>query len=130
VTAIVRPNAPAGAVLIVDDQRPFRAAARAVIDPAPDFTVVGEAESGEEAVIAVARWHPDVVLMDVNLPGISGIEATRQVLAAGSSTQVVLMSTYPAVDLPADAWTCGALAVVLKEDLTVDVLRRLWTPTG
>ena len=129
-TETARPRASTVAVLIVDDQRPFRAAARAVVERTPGFAVVGEVESGEDAVAAVARWHPDLVLMDINLPGISGIEATRQVLATSRSTQVVLLSTYPAADLPADAWTCGARGYVHKEDLTADVLRGLGSTAG
>ena len=96
------------AVLIVDDQPPFRAAARAVVDAAPGFTVVGDAESGEEAVAAVGRWRPDLVLMDINLPGISGIEATRRILATGGSTAGRRCCPPTPADLPADARTCGA----------------------
>lgn len=114
-------------VLIVDDQLPFRTVARTVVDMAPGFTVVAEAGSGEEAVAAVDRWRPDLVLMDINLPGISGIEATRRVLASAGSTRVVLLSTYPEVDLPGDARTCGASAYVHKEDLAPLLLRELWT---
>jgi DNA-binding NarL/FixJ family response regulator len=129
VSELVRRTTSTVSVLIVDDQHPFRAVARTVVEMAEGFTLVGEAESGEDAVVAVDRWHPDLVLMDVNLPGISGIEATRRVLASSGSTRVVLLSTYPAADLPADARTCGASAYVHKGDLTADVLGTLWTST-
>jgi two-component system, NarL family, invasion response regulator UvrY len=110
-------------VLIVDDQPPFRAVARTLVSLLQGWQVVGEAASGEEAVQAVGRARPDVVLMDINLPGISGIEATRQIVAAYPDVRVVLLSTYQADDLPADALACGAAGYVGKEDLTPAVLR-------
>jgi DNA-binding NarL/FixJ family response regulator len=61
--------------------------------------------------------------MDINLPGISGIEATRRIVEAVPGTRVILLSTYQADDLPADALTCGAAAYVRKEDLTPRILR-------
>ena len=109
-------------VLVVDDQEPFLAAARFVIGATPGFRVAGEARTGEEAVDVASSLQPALVLMDINLPGISGIEATRRVLSASPDTAVILMSTYPADDLPDDARACGAKAYVHKEDLTPDVL--------
>src|SRR5438094_4689452 len=67
-------------VLIVDDQAPFRNAARTVVGLTPGFAVVGEASSGEEAVELASRLDPDLVLMDINLPGINAIEAVRRIL--------------------------------------------------
>ena len=69
-------------VLIVDDQAPFRDVARTVVALSPGFDVVAEAASGEEAVAAVAERHPQLVLMDINLPGINGLEATRRITDA------------------------------------------------
>ncbi|WP_051426424.1 response regulator [Jiangella gansuensis] len=109
-------------VLVVDDQQPFLSVARFVVGATPGFRVVGEATSGEDALDQAAALRPELVLMDINLPGVSGIEATRRLLAAAPGTVVVLMSTYPAADLPRDARTCGARAYVNKEDLTPDVL--------
>ncbi len=113
-------------VLIVDDQLPFRVAARAVVRATPGFEVVGEAASGESAVEQVDELHPDLVLMDINMEGIAGIEATRRITAAHPSTRVVLLSTYDAEDLPADARTCGAIAYVHKEDFGPDELVNAW----
>lgn len=113
-------------VLIVDDQGPFRAVARTVVDLAPGFAVAAEAESGEEAVDVAATAQPAVVLMDINLPGIDGIEATRRILAAHPATVVVLLSTYRADDLPAEAADCGASRYVHKEDFGPAVLREVW----
>ena len=112
-------------VLIVDDQPPFRAVARTVVTLLPGWRVVGEAASGEDAVVAAHTGHPAVVLMDINLPGISGIEATRQITAVSPAVRVVLLSTYAYEDLPADALASGAVAYLRKEDLTPRVLRQL-----
>ncbi|HVA02853.1 MAG TPA: response regulator transcription factor [Acidimicrobiales bacterium] len=109
-------------VMIVDDQLPFRMAARSVVGVTPGFEVVGEAKSGEEAVEQVEILHPELVLMDINMDGISGIEATRRITAAHPETKVILLSTYDAEDLPADARTCGALGYVHKEQFGPDVL--------
>jgi DNA-binding NarL/FixJ family response regulator len=115
-------------VLIVDDQRPFRTVARTVVGLVGGWCVTAEAETGEDAVAAVERTHPQVVLMDINLPGINGIEATRRLLALEPATTVVLMSTYAAADLPTDAASCGAVAYLHKEDLTPAALRALTSP--
>jgi two-component system invasion response regulator UvrY len=114
---------PAYSVLIVDDQPPFRAAARTVVGLAPGFEVVGEVDTGEAAVGTAEAITPTVVLMDINLPGIDGIEATRRIMAARPSTVVILLSTYDADSLPAAARDCGAARYVHKEDLSPAVLR-------
>ena len=113
-------------VLIVDDQAPFvpsRAPSSAL---APGFSVVAEAESGEQALDLAGEHHPGLVLMDINLPGINGIEASRRILTADPETTVILLSTYTQDDLPADARTCGAAAYVHKEDMSPALLRRIW----
>jgi DNA-binding NarL/FixJ family response regulator len=114
------------AVLIVDDQAPFRAAARTVVSVTPGFEVVAEADSGEAAVAEARTAAPALVLMDINLPGINGIDATRQILAEAPDTVVILLSTYDAGDLPADAASCGAAAYVHKEDFSPDEVVRIW----
>jgi DNA-binding NarL/FixJ family response regulator len=113
-------------VLVVDDQAPFRIAARNVVKRTEGFELVGEAATGEEGVEQVALLEPDLVLMDINMPGINGIEATRQIVASGSDAVVFLCSTYQLSDLPVDAPTSGARAYVNKEALAPSVLRRLW----
>ena len=119
-------ESPNVSVLIVDDQAPFRSAARTVVTVAPGFDVTGEAESGEEAVEIASTLLPDLVLMDINLPGINGVEATRQILADRPGTVVILLSTYTADDLPSDARTCGAASYVHKEDFSPGVVRGVW----
>ncbi len=121
--------ADAATVLIVDDQPPFRAVARTVVSVTPGFDVLGEVESGEAAVVAASVTCPSVVLMDINLPGISGVEATRRILAEQPDVVVVLLSTYDERSLPADAATCGAARYVHKEDFGPAVLRGIWDET-
>jgi DNA-binding NarL/FixJ family response regulator len=87
---------------------------------------VGEAESGEEAVELVDSLHPALVLMDINMGGISGIEATRQIVAAHPDVAVLLLSTYQVDQLPADAGTCGAVDYVNKEEFGPTILRDVW----
>jgi DNA-binding NarL/FixJ family response regulator len=110
-------------VLIVDDQEPFRAAARNVVAAARGFSVAAEASTGEEAVDLAREVEPDVILMDINLPGINGLEATARIVATSAQARVLLMSTYRVEDLPADARDCGATAYVHKEDLSPRLLR-------
>jgi DNA-binding NarL/FixJ family response regulator len=91
-----------------------------------DFELVGEARSGQEAIALVEELHPALVLMDINMPEMSGIEATRRVVSTQPGVVVVLCSTYDIEDLPADAAASGARAYVNKERLAGDTLRRLW----
>ena len=113
-------------VLVVDDQAPFRAAARAVLRRLDGFELAGEASSGPEAVELVDRLHPALVLMDINMPEMSGIEATRRIVSAHPDVVVILCSTHDATDLPPGAATSGAIAYVSKEQLAADTLRELW----
>jgi two-component system, NarL family, invasion response regulator UvrY len=113
-------------VLVADDQAPFRRAARAVLDATADFEFVGEATSGEEAVALVDFLRPDLVLMDITMEGIGGIEATRSITAGHPETVTVLLSTYREEDLPLDARVCGAAGYLHKSNLDGQALRELW----
>jgi pilus assembly protein CpaE len=113
-------------VVVVDDQAPFRLAAKAVLRRMEGFELVGEAQNGVEAVSLVNSLHPDLVLMDINMPEMGGIEATRRIVEDLPETVVILCSTYGVNDLPPDAKTSGARAYVHKEQLEAKTLRRLW----
>lgn len=113
-------------VLVVDDQAPFRLAARAVLRRLDGFEFAGEAKSGSEAVELVAALHPALVLMDIHMPEMSGIEATRRIVAHDPGVAVILCSTHDPKDLPADAAASGAIAYVSKEHLSAATIRELW----
>jgi DNA-binding NarL/FixJ family response regulator len=113
-------------VLIVDDQQPFRAAARAVVEMTDGFEVAGEAETGEASVEAARELDPDLVLMDVNLPGIDGLEATRRILAESKRTVVLLVSTYEAEEYAPRAEEVGAAGYIPKSEFEPDRLEAAW----
>jgi DNA-binding NarL/FixJ family response regulator len=114
-------------VLIVDDQEPFRLAARMVVDATDGFEVVGEAETGEASVEMARQLSPDLVLMDVNLPGINGLDATRQILAERADPVIVLLlSTYEEEEYAPRAAECGAAAYIPKAVFGPDRLEAAW----
>jgi DNA-binding NarL/FixJ family response regulator len=104
-------------VLIVDDHPSFRASAHALLE-AEGFEVVGEAEDGASAVAAAGRLHPDVVLLDVQLPDIDGFEVARQLTANGRGTCVVLVSSRDGSDFGPLVEASGACGFVPKSELT------------
>ena len=117
-------------VLVADDQMPFRKAARAVLEVAPEFEVVGEVTSGEEAVEEAELLRPDLVVMDVKMNGIGGVEATRRILAARPETLVVLVSSYRSEDVPKAVAESGALAFVPKDRFSAATLTSLLADRG
>ncbi len=113
-------------VLIVDDQEPFRLAARMVVEATDGFDVVGEAETGEDSVTMARELAPDLVLMDVNLPGINGLDATRQILEGSDAVVVLLLSTYEEEEYAPRAAECGAKAYIPKAVFGPDRLEAAW----
>jgi DNA-binding NarL/FixJ family response regulator len=114
-------------VWVVDDQPSFRRATAATLDAMDGFVMAGECETGETAVELIPDGGADIVLMDIHMPGMGGIEATRQIHAARPDLMVVLMSTYDREDISAAAAAgCGAAAYLHKEHLSPDLLSRLW----
>ena len=116
-------------VLIVDDQEPFRAVARAVVDLTDGFEVAGEVDTGEASVDAARELQPDLILMDVNLPGINGLEATRRILAqadGGTPVVVLVLSTYESDEYAPQAADAGAAAFISKSDFSPERLKAAW----
>ena len=112
-------------VLVVDDQELYRQAMAAVVDATDGFVVVGSADSGEECLSAAERLRPDLVLMDVNLPGMDGVEAARALRAQSQPPTVLLLSTYDEDEF--EAAGCGAAAYVPKAALSPERLTAEWS---
>ena len=100
--------------MIADDEVLVRTGFRVILQSEEDFDVVGEAENGEAAVSACRRWRPDVVLMDVRMPVMNGLEATRRVLAAVPACRVIVLTTFDLDEYVYAAIAAGASAFLLK----------------
>ena len=112
-------------VLVVDDEEIFRRAMTDVVAATDGFVVVGTAASGSDSVAAAEATKPDLVLMDVNLPGIDGIEATRRLRSIDRRPIVLLLSTYDEADV--DYVSCGAAGYITKSAFGPDRLAEEWT---
>ncbi|MGY1616798.1 response regulator transcription factor [Geodermatophilus sp. SYSU D00691] len=113
-------------VLIVDDQEPFRRAAAAVVELTDPFVVVGAAESGEDCLAAVPGLRPDLVLMDVGLPGMDGMQTARRLSALGRPPVVVLVSTRDEEEFGDEVRACGAAAYIKKSEFDAARLAAAW----
>jgi DNA-binding NarL/FixJ family response regulator len=109
-------------VLLADDQELVRGGFRMILDSRPDLEVVGEAGDGAEAVWLVEQLTPDVVLMDVRMPGLDGLEATRRIVAAGGPTRVIVLTTYDVDDAVYAALRAGASGFLLKDARPADLV--------
>ncbi|GAA5022194.1 response regulator transcription factor [Terrabacter aeriphilus] len=109
-------------VVVVDDHRLVRAGLRTILDASDDLEVVGEAADGAEAVTVVAATSPDVVLLDLSMPGVDGIEAMHRLRAAGLHTPVVVLTSFAEADRVRAAVEAGAIGYLLKDSEPADVL--------
>jgi DNA-binding NarL/FixJ family response regulator len=101
-------------VVLADDHTVVRAGLKAVLGTARDIDVVGEAKSGEEAVALVDRFHPDVVVMDLSMNGMDGIAATKQIVAKGGNTRVLVLTMHPEEDYLVPLLEAGAAGYLVK----------------
>ncbi|MFJ8658596.1 response regulator [Streptomyces sp. NPDC093795] len=102
-------------VLIADDQPMQRFGFRMLLESQDDMTVVGEASNGAEAIRLVDRFHPDVVLMDIRMPGLDGIEATRRIIATGARTRILIVTTFDLDEYAYDGLRAGASGFLVKD---------------
>ncbi|MBE4738036.1 response regulator [Streptomyces caniscabiei] len=109
-------------VLIADDQPLQRLGFRMLLESQDDMTVVGEAPGGSEAVRMTAELHPDVVLMDVRMPGLDGIEATRRIVSAGDRTRVLILTTFDLDEYAYAGLRAGASGFLVKDALPEELL--------
>jgi DNA-binding NarL/FixJ family response regulator len=116
--------------MVVDDLLSFRRVARAVINATPGFEAVREAASGAEALACTDQLRPDLVLLDVRMPEMGGIEAARRLHASHPDTVIVLISLEELPNAPRAVTSCGAVAFVRKRDFGTGMLRRLWDLYG
>jgi DNA-binding NarL/FixJ family response regulator len=112
-------------VLVADDHPTFRRGLRALIDSLPDIELIGEAADGETAVAQAAQLLPDVVVMDLNMPGLNGVEATRRIVAANPSIAVLVVTMLDEDESVFAAMRAGARGYVVKGAETEDLLRAL-----
>lgn len=118
-------------VLVVDDQPLIRAGLVALLNAAPGLTVVGEASDGEEAVRLATATNPDVVVMDIRMPVVSGIAATRRILADGNLTsRILILTTFDLDEYVYEALRCGASGFILKESDPDRLLAAIHTVAG
>ena len=103
-------------VLVVDDQSMVRAGFRLLLADEPDIEVVADASNGLEAIAQAARFHPHVILMDIRMPELDGLEATRRILAADPAARVLILTTFDLDDYVYEALRAGASGFVLKDD--------------
>jgi len=102
-------------IVIADDQALVRSGFRLIVDARPDLEVVGEAEDGEQAVALVEELDPDVILLDIRMPNLDGIEATKQIVASGSGTRILVLTTFDLDEYVYGAIRAGASGFLLKD---------------
>ena len=109
-------------IVLVDDQELLRMGFRMVLEAQPDLELVGEAGDGQEALDVVGRLQPDVVLMDVRMPGLDGVEATRRIVERGDRSRVIILTTFDVDEYAYAALRAGASGFLLKDAQPADLL--------
>ena len=109
-------------ILLVDDQELIRMGFRMVLEAHPDLVVTAEAGDGQEAIALTEELEPDVVLMDVRMPGTDGVEATRRIVASGSRSRIIVLTTFDIDEYAYPALRAGASGFLLKDTQPADLL--------
>ncbi len=110
-------------IFIVDDFEPWRRAVRSILQREKDLEVICEGSDGLEAVQKSAELHPDLVLLDIGLPNLNGLEAARQIRKVSAASRILFLTSYDSPDLVQEALRIGALGYVIKTDAASDLLR-------
>ncbi len=114
-------------VLISDDHAIIREGLRLLLESCRDIKVIGEAENGRETVTNVQKLHPDIVILDIAMPKLNGIEATRQIKRKCPQTEIIILSMYASTELIYQAFRAGALGYILKESVGAEVVNAVYT---
>jgi len=117
-------------VLVVDDQSMVRAGFRLLLADEPDLEVVAEASNGRDAIAQAARFHPNVILMDIRMPELDGLEASRRILAADPAARILILTTFDLDDYVYQALRAGASGFVLKDDPPEQLIAAVRTVAG
>jgi two-component system response regulator NreC len=112
-------------ILIADDHGILRAGLKALLNDQPDMEVVGEAENGNTAVALTLETHPDIVLMDISMPAMDGIEATKKIMQLNNAMRVIILSIHEDSELIKEALLCGARGYILKKALKVNLIHAI-----
>ncbi|MEW6086085.1 MAG: response regulator transcription factor [Chloroflexota bacterium] len=117
-------------ILIADDEPAFRSGLRALLKSADELALVGDAETGSEAIRLAAELQPDIILMDINMPGVNGIEATRRILNTSPHIGILILTMFEDDDSVFAAMRAGARGYLLKGTLKAEILRAIQTVGG
>lgn len=113
-------------IILADDHDLVRTGIRRILEDVSDFSIIAEARNGEDAVVSCRRNPPDVVLMDVNMPGIGGLEATRKIVRMAENTRVICLSMHKENPIPAQVMQAGAFGFLTKDAEPDEVIRAIY----